>query len=159
MGFVEMKILKDKELLPKRSTPVLEVTKELRIFASELFAKMQLSSGLGLASPQVGRYISLVVFDCVQYTYNALDSGYLFNPEIVDQSKEIKIDKEGCLSYPGEYCMVQRPTWITVKYVNLGNKEVTQTYTGLAARILSHEIDHLMGVTMKDRELENSRST
>jgi peptide deformylase len=154
-----LKILRDSELLPKRSTPVLEVTQELRRFASELFAKMQLSNGLGLAAPQVGRYVCLIVFDCVAYTYNSMDSGYMFNPEIIESSEQTKTDKEGCLSYPGEFCSVTRNLNIVVKYVDLSNKEVVRSYSGLAARIIQHEIDHLNGVTMKDRELENGRST
>lgn len=153
-----LKILRNEELLPKRSIPVLEVTKELRAFAAELFAKMKLSEGVGLAANQVGRYICCIVFDCVNYTYNSMDSGYLFNPEIIEQSEETTVDKEGCLSFPGDYCMVKRSKWIKVRYLNLANKEVEQVYTGLAARIIQHEIDHLFGINMKDRELENDIS-
>ena len=104
-------------------------------------------------------YICLIVFDCVNYTFSAMDSGYLFNPEIIERSEETTVDKEGCLSYPGDYCIVKRPTWIKVRYLNLANKEVEQIYTGLSARIICHEIDHLNGITMYDRELENDRST
>ncbi len=154
-----LKILKDKELLPKRSIPVLEVTPELRKLASELFAKMLLSNGLGLSAPQVGRYICLITFDCVQYTMNAMDSGYMFNPEIIETSERTAVDKEGCLSYPGEFCNVNRNLEIVVKYIDLSNKEVVRSYSGLAARIIQHEIDHLNGITMKDRELENGLST
>jgi len=151
--------LKHQELVQKRSIPVLEVTKELRTFASELFAKMQLSQGIGLAAPQVGRYICLIVFDCVNHTYNAMDSGYMFNPEIIEVSADKDVSKEGCLSYPGEYCQVERNRTIKVKYIDLANRETVRSYSGLAARIIQHEIDHLNGITMYDRELEHGSST
>lgn len=154
-----LKILRHQELLTKRSIPVLEVTPELRRFAAEMFAKMQLSQGVGLSAPQVGRYICFIVFDCVNHSMNAMDSGYMFNPEIIESSAECNVDKEGCLSFPGEYCDVARADKITVKYIDLSNKEVVRSYKGLAARIIQHEIDHLNGLTMYDRELENGRST
>jgi peptide deformylase len=88
-----------------------------------------------------------------------MDSGYMFNAEIIETSDRVAVDKEGCLSFPGEFCAVNRNTEIVVKYIDLSNREVVRSYSGLAARILQHEIDHLQGVTMKDRELENGLST
>lgn len=145
-----LKILKGNDLPKTKCTPVLEVTPALRKFAAELMATMRLNNGVGLAANQVGRNIAVIVFDCVGTTFNAMDSGFLFNPEIIEQSAELIEAEEGCLSFPGEVVKIKRPKWIKVKFLNLRNEEVVQLYKGLAARILCHEIAHLNGLTMFD---------
>lgn len=118
---------------------------------------MMLSKGIGLAAPQIGRGICLIVFDCVQYTHSAKDSAYMFNPEIIEHSLEEEVSEEGCLSYPGEYCEVPRFESITVKYLDLNNQEVVRSYSGLAARVIQHECDHLLGITMQEKAVKNGQ--
>lgn len=139
-------------ILKQIAKSVQTITPELRKLASDMFTTMHLSNGIGLAAPQIGESIRLVVFDCVAHTYNAMDSGFLFNPEIIEKSEETKVDKEGCLSYPGIACQVKRSLRIKVKFTDIAGKEQVRSYSGLAARVVQHEIDHLDGITMQDRE-------
>lgn len=148
-----LKILTDDHpTLRKIAEPVATVTPDLRTFAAKLMATMVLNRGLGLAAPQVGRSIRLIVFDCIKYTYKPGDNGFMFNPEIVESSEETEVGPEGCLSYPKLTCKVRRNKNITVKYLDLANKEVVRSFTGLAARVVQHEIDHLNGIVMGDKD-------
>ena len=145
-------LVDDHPILRKTAEPVATVTPDLRTFAAKLMATMVLNRGLGLAAPQVGRSIRLIVFDCIKYTFKPNDNGFMFNPEIIESSEETEVGPEGCLSYPKLTCQVRRNKTIKVKYLDLSNKEVVRSYTGLAARVVQHEIDHLNGVVMKMRE-------
>lgn len=147
-----LKILKDSELPKQAAKPVLIVTPELRQFAAYMMGTMQVNKGVGLAAPQVGENIRLIVFDCVNITYNAMDSGFMFNPEIIEQSDESTVAKEGCLSFPRVFVDVKRNKTIKVKYIDIAGRGMVRSYSGLAARIVQHEIDHLDGITMIDRE-------
>ena len=152
-----LKVLKDNHpTLKKIANPILEVDDNVRRFAAKLRATMLLYKGIGLAAPQVGESIRLLVFDCTKYTYNALDQGFMINPEILDTSETTDTGEEGCLSFPGEYCVVTRFKEIRVKYLDLSGKEMIRFYKGLAARVIQHEIDHLNGITMKEKENEHS---
>ena len=85
---------------------------------------------------------------------NALDSGFLFNPEIVEQGDESSIADEGCLSFPKKFCKVKRKKTIKVKYIDIAGRPMVRVYKGLAARVIQHEIDHLNGITMLQRAEE-----
>ena len=147
-----LRILKDHQLPKTPAASVQEVTKELRMFAAYLMGTMQAAKGVGLAAPQVGENIRLIVFDCVNITMNAMDSGFLFNPEIIEESEECSIADEGCLSFPGQFVKVKRNKTIKVKYLDIANRWMVRSYSGLAARIIQHEIDHLNAKTMFDRK-------
>jgi peptide deformylase len=150
-----LKILKDNHpILRQVASPVEEITDELKQLAVKMLATMRLEGGIGLAAPQVGESISLIVFDCVNQTYSANDSGIMFNPKILGSSKEVATDIEGCLSFPGETCKVTRPLRIKVEYLDLANRTVVRSFSGLGARVILHEMDHLLGITMNDREIE-----
>lgn len=148
-----MTILKDDHpILKQVAEPVTQVTPELRQLAAEMMATMHLKGGVGLAAPQIGESIRLIVFDCINETNNAMNSGWLFNPEIIEVSEETDIEKEGCLSYRGLWVEVERPKKIKVKYIGLDGSQRVQKYTGIAARVISHEVEHLNGITLKDHE-------
>lgn len=144
-----MKILKNSELKLIISEPIKEVTSELQTLAINMLATMKMNKGVGLSGPQVGRYIRVIVFEVEN------DFGYMFNPEIIDKSDQIEPGEEGCLSFPKQICKVMRNYSIQVKYLDLTNKVVVRSFTGLIARVLQHEIDHLHGITMHDRETKN----
>lgn len=149
MGFIKVKILKNKDLKLIVSESVTEVTPDLQFLAINMLATMKLNNGIGLSGPQIGRYIKVVVFD----VYG--EYGYMFNPEIINSSETVEQGTEGCLSFPNEFCEVTRSTEVTVKYLDLSNKIVVRSFKGIAARVLQHEIDHLHGITMHDREIKN----
>jgi len=147
-----LRILKDKDLPKIPAKEIEKITPELRTLASYMMGTMQFYKGVGLAGPQIGENIRLIVFDCVNITMNSMDSGFLFNPEIIEASEECSIAEEGCLSYPKTFVKVKRNLKIKVKYIDIAGRPMVRSYSGLAARIVQHEIDHLEGITFLDRE-------
>lgn len=125
------------------------VDADLKKLAANMMATMHLSKGVGLAAPQVGESIRLIVFDVVSHSMNAMDSQFMFNPEIVEQ-EGAETDEEGCLSYPDLWVEIERPLKIKVKYMDISGRSRENTYTGAAARVIVHEVDHLNGITIDD---------
>lgn len=122
---------------------------ELPKLAENMFATMDKASGVGLAAPQVGLALRMFVVDG-----NGLAEDYpecmgykrcMINPEILEQSEETDTKDEGCLSIPGVYETVKRPTWIVVKYLDENLVEHQERVEGFAARMTLHEYDHLDG--------------
>lgn len=106
--------------------------------------------GIGLAANQVGERIRLFVM-CIDG-----HSWACFNPEIVQDYNDLTDYDEGCLSFPGESCIIKRPNTIHVRYYNVGGVEILEKLTGLASRCFQHELDHLNGITMQDRYKEQN---
>lgn len=110
------------------------------------------SSGVGLAAPQVGRSIRLFI------TKIGEDKRVFINPEILEYSEETCLITEGCISVPGIREEVERPKEVVVKYQDEEGQEYQETFTGILARVIQHEYDHLEGKTFIDR-LSNLRRT
>ncbi len=137
-------------VLRKKAEPVAEVTPELREFAQQMLTAMYDQNGIGLAAPQVGRSIRLVVID-VSGEDEEPKPMVLFNPEIVEKQGEAKAE-EGCLSVPGVWADVTRPETVTVRALNEnGETLLLENVGGLLARCVQHEIDHLDGVLFVDK--------
>jgi peptide deformylase len=136
-----------------------QVTKfdaELQTLIENMFETMRAAPGVGLAAPQIGESLRLVV---VEYTEdedeNAKPKKYvLINPEIVKRSEETVTDLEGCLSLPGLVGSVERHQSVTVKAKNRFGKPLKIEAEEWLARIFQHEIDHLDGVLYIDRAEE-----
>lgn len=136
-----------------------QVTKfdtELQTLVDDMFDTMRAAPGVGLAAPQIGESLRLVV---VEYTEdedeNATPKKYvLVNPEIIKHSEEMVADVEGCLSLPGLAGKVERHQAVTVKAKNRFGKPLKIEAEGWLARIFQHEIDHLDGVLYIDRAEE-----
>jgi peptide deformylase len=119
--------------------------KELEI---DMLACMFANNGIGLAAPQVG--IRARVFT-IGHATMPQNSFAVFNPVIVDCSTEFRLLEEGCLSFPGVYAKVKRPTWIVVEYFNKDGEKQTDRLEGYNCVCFLHEMDHLNGVVFKDR--------
>jgi peptide deformylase len=132
----------DKRLL-KKSTRVAKIDDSIRELAENLIETMQSNFGVGLAAPQCGvlKQVIIVLIDGTPQV--------LINPEIVFKSEEKVTDKEGCLSFNGEFYDIPRAKEVIVKYKNLSGHPIRESHTGLVARILQHEIDHLHGIVFK----------
>ena len=78
------------------------------------------------------------------------------NPEIMSSSPDIIDWDEGCLSFPGDHCIIKRPAWVEVRYQDPTGIWHQEKLTDLAARCFQHELDHLDGVTMWDRHKEQN---
>jgi peptide deformylase len=138
VSILDIRVLGD-PILREETTPVEQVTDELRLLARNMFETMYLAKGIGLAAPQVGRSERLTVIDVDD---NPL---VVINPEIVHVSAAKAKAEEGCLSIPDVYGDVERPAVVRVRATNLEGKPFELEATELLARCFQHEIDHLHG--------------
>jgi peptide deformylase len=131
-------------VLRRRAQPVRVVTREVQALIDQMFQTMRDAHGLGLAAPQVGMSRRLFVARLEDRQIVLVD------PEVLHQEGE-EMATEACLSIPGLLGDVPRAQRVTVRGRNRRNRFVTIEATGLLARILLHEIDHLDGILFTDR--------
>jgi len=143
-------------VLAKISEPVTSFDESLAELIDDMFVTMEVASGVGLAAPQVGVDLAVFVYDCpdadgVQHV------GHVVNPEIVSTSRATDEGEEGCLSVPGPYHELPRPSTATVRGVDKTGAPVEVTGTGFFARCLIHESEHLKGILYIDHLPRNRR--
>ncbi|MGK7344894.1 MAG: peptide deformylase [Candidatus Nitrospinota bacterium M3_3B_026] len=136
--------------LGKKAEPIAEITGEMRALAARMMATMTAAPGLGLAAPQVGQSVRLIVVDMACAEEGETSPVAMINPEIIKASGEI-IDEEGCLSVPAVFADVTRPEWLSVKFTDLDGAAREFEAEETLARCLAHEIDHLDGLLFWDR--------
>ncbi len=148
--------------LTQRCAEIEEITPEIRALAARMLDDMYLAHGCGLAAPQVGELVRLVVIDCDYAGENGTKNPYvLVNPRIIVADGEERAFEEGCLSFPGISVSVSRPSHVIVEAEDLdGDTLRYEASDNLMAVCLQHEIDHLNGKTMVDylRPLERMRA-
>lgn len=125
-------------VLKQQAVPVERIDKRIRTLLTDMAETMYEANGVGLAAPQVGESICVVVIDVGEGLIE------LINPTIIRKEGAVT-DSEGCLSVPGIYGDVERAAKVSVEYLNRFGKRRRVTATGLLARCLQHEIDHLHG--------------
>lgn len=128
----------DNETLRKKSRDVETIDDRIITLLEDMAETMYDANGVGLAAPQVGVLKKVVVIDIGEGLIE------LINPVIIYKKGE-QIDAEGCLSVPGRSATVSRPEKVIVRAKNRKGEEIEITGTGLLARALCHEIDHLSG--------------
>ena len=144
--------------LKRKSVPVGEITDEIRALAQDMIEVMYDEPGIGLAAPQVGEAIRLVVMDTGWTEEGAEKSPVvLVNPEILSRDGEITWT-EGCLSVPDFQADVERAARVRVRYRDLEGREHEEDASELRAVCFQHEIDHLDGVLFIDRISRLKRS-
>jgi peptide deformylase len=131
-------------VLRKISKPVKTVTKEIRKLVADMEETLHSAPGIGLAAPQVGVSIRLVIADVGEGLH------VLINPKITKKSGK-QTFVEGCLSVPGVEAPVERAAKICVKAMDLSGKQITCEAEELLATVIQHEIDHLDGKLFIDR--------
>ena len=109
--------------------------------------------GVGLAAPQLGVLHRVLVYRVPP----ALEAAALVNPEIEWAGREQEIAEEGCLSLPGVLVDVERPIYVRVRAQNERGDPVLIEASGLEARVIQHEVDHLDGVLILDRTTREQR--
>ncbi len=129
--------------------------KKLKKFIEDMKETMMTSDGVGLAAPQAGENIRVIVCLLNQGTKNELIAE-MINPVITRVSEKMEVGEEGCLSLPGEFGMVARYAEVTVRYFDLKGAEWVLGLKGLNAVIVQHEIDHLDGKLFVDRLTEQA---
>lgn len=136
-----------------KAKQVTSFDREFQDLVNNMFETLRAAPGVGLAAPQIGQSLRLVV---VEYSEDENEDArpktyVLVNPEIVKRSEETVTDMEGCLSIPGLVGEVERNERVTVKAKNRFGNPVKINAEGWLARIFQHEIDHLDGVLYIDR--------
>ena len=131
--------------LKKVCVPVADVSDDLRSLADDMLETMYAAPGIGLAAPQVGILQRVIAMDCVKEGEGEPRPLVMFNPEIVASSDETNVYEEGCLSIPDQYAEVTRPKEVQVKWIDRDGHEQSETFDGLWATCVQHEIDHLNG--------------
>ena len=133
-------------VLRRRARPVEAVTPEVRKIIEDMVDTMYDEVGLGLAAPQVGASLRLMVVA----DEDGREARALINPVITEQGGEI-VAEEGCLSLPGIFAPVKRAEWVRLEAHDPEGRPVAIAARGLRARVLQHELDHLDGVLFIDR--------
>jgi peptide deformylase len=134
--------------LRAKSKPVEPGDPRIPALAEKMLATMYKANGLGLAAPQVGELLRLVVVDV--RPDDKKDPIVLVNPEIVAESRETAAREEGCLSLPGQFADVTRPRMVKVRWQDLSGARREVEADGLLSVCLQHEVDHLNGVLFVD---------
>ncbi len=136
-------------VLATPARPVEAITPEIDTLIDDMFATMYAAPGIGLAAPQVGVPLRLCVIDLSIGKRDA-ELITLINPEFVER-EGMQVEDEGCLSVPGFTASVARPARAVVRGLDRRGRPVTIEGTGLLARALQHELDHLDGTLFLDR--------
>jgi peptide deformylase len=136
------------------SSPVEEVTDEVRELVSDMFETMYAAPGIGLAAIQIGVPQRILVIDLQEPEEEGgepvKDPHVFINPEIVQHSDQEVPYTEGCLSVPDQFAEVDRPDQIRARWLDLEGKQHEEELDGLLAVCLQHEMDHLNGVLFID---------
>ncbi len=133
-------------VLRRRAKPVEAVTPQIRAFIADMVDTMYDEVGIGLAAPQVGISLRLMVVG----HDDSREARALINPVITEQGGSVTAE-EGCLSIPGVFAPVTRAEWVKLEAQDTDGKPVSITARGLRARVFQHEMDHLDGVLFIDR--------
>ena len=129
---------------------IAKVDNQVRNLVREMLQTMYSANGIGLAAPQVAINKQLIVIDC-EPEEPANPPLVLINPKITKYSHELCTGEEGCLSIPGVYMEVVRPTTIEVAFKDENGRPRRLKASGLLSRVIQHEMDHLHGVLFVDR--------
>ena len=134
-------------VLWKTSRTVEAFDGKLAVLLDDMAETMYKNEGVGLAAVQVGVLKRVVTIDVGEGLIE------LVNPEIIE-AKGSQEDSEGCLSFPNEFGIVERPNEVKVKAFDRNGNPVEYTGAGLLARAFCHELDHLDGIVFKDKVKE-----
>lgn len=143
MSLLAIKIAPD-EVLRQKAKPIRSISDSIRKLANDMLETMHFASGVGLAAPQVGVSLRLVVVEVPEE-----EPLFLVNPLVLSREGSYEVT-EGCLSIPGYRGEIQRSEKVTVRYRDLDGNTRQVTATELLAQALEHEIDHLDGVLYTD---------
>lgn len=133
-------------VLRRRAEPVRDVSAEIRRLAADMIDTMYDEAGIGLAAPQLGVSVRLMVVG----DERGRNPRALVNPVITEQGGAITAE-EGCLSIPGIFADVTRAEWVQIEAHDLEGQPVSIRARGFHARVFQHELDHLDGVLFIDR--------
>ncbi|WP_413389581.1 peptide deformylase [Prochlorococcus marinus] len=138
------------ETLRTPANRIVKVDDSIRKLAKDMLITMYSAKGIGLAAPQVGVQKRILVID-LNFEDPESPPNVFINPEIISYSASVDTYEEGCLSIPGVYLNVIRPSSIKLSYRDEMGRPKKMNAEGLMARCIQHEIDHLNGVLFVDK--------
>ncbi|WP_165175896.1 peptide deformylase [Desulfovibrio sp. ZJ369] len=137
--------------LQQKCEPVAEISDEIRRLAADMLETMYAAPGVGLAAPQVGRNMRLLVMDPAAQDAEKRPR-VLINPELTLSGEDLLSEQEGCLSVPLNYrADVLRKSRVLLRARDLDGKLIEEELTGFPAIVIQHEADHLDGILFIDR--------
>ncbi len=142
------------QILRRESEDITPEYPELEKLIADMFETLTYCEGVGLAAPQIGKNIRLFIVDCTPWGEDnpelAEYKKVFINAEIYEESEETDTFEEGCLSVPGIHENVRRPISIRMRYMDENFTEHDEEFTGLPARVIQHEYDHIDGMVFTD---------
>lgn len=140
-------------VLKSAASPISEFDDRLAEEADRMIGLMRDAIGVGLAATQLGVLRRMLVFQ----VGSEAEPTVLVNPEIEWRSEDSATAEEGCLSIPGVVVDVERPLFVRARAVDVRGEPIMIEASGLEARVIQHEVDHLDGVLMLDRTEKDQR--
>ena len=151
MGTLREIVIYPDDRLSQVCVPVQEITDEIRELADDMLETMYKAPGVGLAAPQVGVHLQMVVYDPSEKDEER-QPRVLINPEVTLTGEPVVSRQEGCLSVPFGYrADVERSSSIHLKAMGLDGVVFERDIEGFEAIIVQHETDHLKGILFIDR--------
>jgi len=148
VAFRQLRLYGD-ALLLKKSKPVKEITENIITLLNDMLDTMRHYDGVGIAAPQVGALRRIVIIEFEEILYE------LINP-VITRAEGLQSKDEACLSLPGKVATVERPTAVTVEYMDrLGEMKSIDAENTFAVAVC-HELDHLDGVMYVDKALPDT---
>lgn len=143
-------------ILRKKGERVSAITDELRQLVADMEETMSAHDGIGLAAPQIKHSLALFIINVPTHIeeedkWIPGETRVFINPKILEHSEEQWLRGEGCLSIPNLYGTVSRPVRIKVEATDLNGHVFVEEFSGLQARAILHENDHINGVLFIDR--------
>jgi peptide deformylase len=152
MSVREVKLLGDPVLRKRADEVTMDadsgVPAGIRQLIADMFDTMYAEEGIGLAAPQIGESVRVIVVDPHE---EGVQPFALINPRILSFSDDLDRAEEGCLSLPGLREVVERPLQVVVEGLDRDGHPVRIEADNLVARILQHEVDHIDGIMFLDR--------
>ncbi len=136
------------QVLRARTEPVVfPLSPEIKKLAKDMADTVRHADGIGLAAPQVGKSVKLVIINLEK---SGIPLFALYNPKVVSKGFKKTEIEEGCLSIPGVFGMVKRPNKVTIEAQNHLGEKIKISDDGWVSRVAQHEIDHINGVLIID---------
>ena len=142
-------VIEPDPILRKESAPIEKVDNDLRKLLDDMLETMYAAPGIGLAAVQIGILKRLIVID-ISKDKEKKNPLFLINPEIVSKSKNTSMYEEGCLSLPGHFAEIERPSECQINFLDYNGKKKEISAKGLLSTCIQHELDHLNGILFID---------
>jgi peptide deformylase len=147
---MEMKLGPHASLIVKSEPWDFNTDLDAELLENQMIDFMLANNGIGLAANQIGMAKRVFVIGSKNIEGFPLPFA-LFNPRIIESSKSMVLDKEGCLSYPGLFLNIKRPEWIVGEYQDSKGNIHEVKIDGYLAKCFQHELDHLDGICFVDK--------